>query len=75
MLQSYLNQSMDEKNSVEINQMTWSVVRRHLKTFLDTTWIEGHQLIIFRHSSLEQVILIYFSLNDFHFLRNYDNVV
>jgi hypothetical protein len=56
MLQYYLNNNnKDENNQISINQMTWSTLRRHLKTFLDTTWIEGHQLIIFRHSSLEQV--------------------
>jgi hypothetical protein len=56
MLQFYLNNNnTDENNQISINQMTWSTLRRNLKTFLDTTWIEGHQLIIFRHSSVEQV--------------------
>jgi len=56
MLQYYLNNNnTDKNNQISVNQMTWSTLRRHLKTFLDTTWIEGHQLIIFRHSSLEQV--------------------
>jgi hypothetical protein len=50
-----MNKNVDENNQTIINQMTWSTLRRHLKTFLDTTWIEGHQLIIIRHSSLEQV--------------------
>jgi hypothetical protein len=60
MLQNYMNNNSDDKNSILINRMTWSTLRRQLKTFLDTSWIDGHQLIVFRHSSLEQV---YISIN------------
>jgi hypothetical protein len=55
-----MNNNSDDKNSILINRMTWSTLRRQLKTFLDTSWIDGHQLIVFRHSSLEQV---YISIN------------
>ena len=57
MLSRYMEQSSSENNPnvVVINQMTWAVLRRHLKTFLDTTWVDGYQLIVFRHSTLEQV--------------------
>jgi hypothetical protein len=55
MLRRYMDNKSDEKNPIVINQMTWSTLRRQMKTFLDTTWINGHHLVIFRHSSLEQV--------------------
>ncbi len=55
MLQYYISKNAIETTEMAVDQMTWSILRRHLKTFLDTTWIEGHQLIVFRHSSLEQV--------------------
>jgi hypothetical protein len=55
MLQIYMNKTTDVNNPIVVNQMTWSLLRRYMKTFLDTTWIGGHQLIIFHHSSLEQV--------------------
>lgn len=59
MLQCYL--TTNDKNGTEvenimISPMTWSTLRRQIKTFLDTTWIRGNQLIIFRHASFEQVI-------------------
>jgi hypothetical protein len=50
-----MNKITDENTPVVVNQMAWSLLRRHMKTFLDTTWIEGHQLITFHHPSLEQV--------------------
>jgi hypothetical protein len=55
MLQHYMNANAGEKNQVLIDRMTWSTIRRHLKTFLDTSWIDGHQLVIFRHATLEKV--------------------
>lgn len=58
MLSRYINVNSNENNShavVDVNQMTWSLLRRHLKIFLDTTWVEGYQVIVFRHSSIEQV--------------------
>jgi hypothetical protein len=57
MLQYYMDQNTNESNKIAINPMVWSTLRRNMKTFLDTTWTLGHQLIIFRHSSLEQVII------------------
>lgn len=36
--------------------MTWAILRRHLKLFLDTTWILGSQHIIFRDSSIEKLL-------------------
>ena len=36
--------------------MTWAIIRRHVKTFLDTTWIIGSQYIIFRDSSIEKLL-------------------
>ena len=59
--------------AVDVNQMTWSLLRRHLKIFLDTTWVQGYQVIIFRHSSIEQVhtmIMINLYLLDSFFLEN-----
>lgn len=57
MLSRYMNENNAENNpdAGMVNQMTWAVLRRHLKTFLDTTWIVGHQLIVFRHSTMERV--------------------
>jgi hypothetical protein len=78
MLQYYFNKNTKGENDpIVINQMTWSILRRNLKTFLDASWIQGHQLVIFRHSSLEKVYekTKNLSLNiEFLFIRNYDNV-
>ncbi|CAF0883848.1 unnamed protein product [Adineta steineri] len=55
MLEHYLNMNIDdEKNRIIIDRMTWSTIQRYLKLFLDTAWIDGHQLIIFRHSTLQK---------------------
>lgn len=55
MLHQYLNKNKEENEQTDMNRMTWSTIRRELKTFLDATWIYGHQIITFRHASLEQV--------------------
>ena len=55
MLQHFMNKTTDENNQILVNRMTWSTIQRHLKTFLDTTWMDGHQLVIYRHASFEQV--------------------
>jgi hypothetical protein len=55
-LQHYLNRDIDENNRIEVNQMTWAILRRHVKIFLDTTWIIGSQYIIFRDSSIEKLL-------------------
>jgi hypothetical protein len=49
-LQHYLNRNID------VNQMIWAILRRHVKIFLDTTWIMGSQYIIFRDSSIEKLL-------------------
>ncbi|CAF3689165.1 unnamed protein product [Adineta steineri] len=49
-LQHYLNRNID------VNQMIWAILRRHVKIFLDTTWITGSQYIIFRDSSIEKLL-------------------
>lgn len=36
--------------------MVWAILRRHVKIFLDTTWIIGSQYVIFRDSSIEKLI-------------------
>ncbi|CAF3865964.1 unnamed protein product [Rotaria magnacalcarata] len=56
MLQQYMNKTGGENDKTPIDRMVWSTLRRQLKTFLDTTWIYGHQLIIYRHASLEQIL-------------------
>ncbi|CAF0915376.1 unnamed protein product [Rotaria sordida] len=56
MLQHFMNKTTDENNQILVNRMTWSTIQRHLKTFLDTTWMDGHQLVIYRHASLEQIL-------------------
>lgn len=62
MLHYYLNKNTDETNQKAVNPMVWSTLRRYIKTFLDTTWIYGKQLIIFRHSTLEQVTIAWIGL-------------
>ena len=60
MLSKYLNANANENNSqgvVDVNQMTWALLRRYLKIFLDATWVEGYQVIVFRHSTVEQVLV------------------
>ena len=59
MIQHYMNKNPDGNDQILVNRMTWSALRRQIKTFLDTTWIDGHQVIIFRHMSLEQVHILY----------------
>ncbi|UJR37210.1 hypothetical protein I4U23_029919 [Adineta vaga] len=54
MLERYMNNNVDETKRVNVDRMMWSTIRRHLKSFLDTSWIDGHQLITFRHSTLLQ---------------------
>lgn len=51
-----MNRNTDENNRIDVNQMTWAIIRRHVKIFLDTTWIIGSQYIIFRDSSLEKLL-------------------
>jgi hypothetical protein len=36
--------------------MTWAIIRRSVKLFLDTTWIVGSQYIIFRDSSIAELV-------------------
>lgn len=36
--------------------MTWAILRRHVKIFLDTTWVIASQYIIFRDSSVEKLV-------------------
>ena len=55
-LQHYLNRNIDENTRVDVNQMIWAMLRRHVKIFLDTTWIIGSQYIIFRDSSIEKLV-------------------
>ncbi|CAF1350468.1 unnamed protein product [Rotaria sordida] len=55
-LQHYLNRNIDENNRIDVNQMIWAILRRHVKIFLDTTWIIGSQYIIFRDSSIEKLL-------------------
>ncbi|CAF5066594.1 unnamed protein product, partial [Rotaria magnacalcarata] len=55
-LEHYLNRNTDENNRIDVNQMIWAVLRRHVKIFLDTTWIAGIQYIIFRDSSIEKLL-------------------
>lgn len=50
LLQKYL------KTDTDVNAMTWSILRRHVKIFLDTTWIMGSLYIIFRDSSIEKLL-------------------
>lgn len=57
MLQRYLNKTKGEnRRDEEMNRMTWALLRRHVKLFLDTTWIMGSQYIIFRDSSIEKML-------------------
>ena len=49
-LQHYLHRNTD------VNQMVWAMLRRHVKLFLDTTWIIGSRYIIFRDSSIENLL-------------------
>jgi hypothetical protein len=46
--------SEDESN--EINAMVWSRMRRQLKVFLDTTWVEARQLLVLRHATIHKVV-------------------
>jgi hypothetical protein len=55
-LEHYFNRNIDENNRIDINQMIWAMLRRHVKIFLDTTWIMGSQYIIFRDSSIEKLL-------------------
>lgn len=55
-LEHYLNRNIDENNRIDVNQMVWAVLRRHIKIFLDTTWIAGIQYIIFHDSSIEKLL-------------------
>jgi len=55
-LEHYLNRNLDENNRIDVNQMTWAMLRRHVKIFLDTTWIAASQYIVFRDSSIEKLI-------------------
>ncbi|CAF1128328.1 unnamed protein product [Adineta ricciae] len=55
-LDHYLNRNTDENNRVDVNPMVWATLRRHVKIFLDTTWIIGSQYIIFRDSSVEKLL-------------------
>ncbi|CAF2483713.1 unnamed protein product [Rotaria sp. Silwood2] len=56
LLQHFMNKTTDENNQILINRMIWSTLQRHMKTFLDTTWMDGHQLVIYRHASIEQIL-------------------
>ena len=55
-LEHYLNINLDENNRIDVNPMIWSMLRRHVKIFLDTTWITASQYIIFRDSSIEKLL-------------------
>lgn len=57
MLDSFMNRDVEETKQTLINRIVCSTLQRHLKTFLDTAWVDGHQLIVFRHPSLEQVCI------------------
>jgi hypothetical protein len=61
MLSRFLNKTDELSTNIIVNQIVWSTLRRQIKTFLDTSWKDGHQLIIFRHSSLEKVITDHFT--------------
>ncbi|CAF1086252.1 unnamed protein product [Rotaria sp. Silwood1] len=55
-LQHFMNKTINENNQIVVNRMTWSTLQRQMKTFLDTTWMDGHQLVIYRHAVLEQIL-------------------
>lgn len=55
-LQHYLNRNTVENNRIDVNQMMWAILRRHVKIFLDTTWIIASQHIVFRDSSIEKLL-------------------
>ncbi|UJR29657.1 hypothetical protein I4U23_017205 [Adineta vaga] len=55
-LEHYLNRNLDENNRINVNLMTWAILRRYIKIFLDTTWIMGSIYIIFRDSSIEKLL-------------------
>ncbi|CAF1660851.1 unnamed protein product, partial [Didymodactylos carnosus] len=60
LLQFYLNKKKSDvelattDSKQDVNQITWSILRRTVKTLLDTSWCIGYQVMILRHASLEQ---------------------